>query len=577
MDQRTRQDLDERISIWLSASRDLRLVKRALKSAGVTSKTCRGIDALCKHIAAGAGGVILEESSLTPAAIDQLRTQLRNEPAWSDLPLIVFTSAGEAPGILSQASELVSEVGNVNLVELPIRVPTFLSTVRAALRGRRLQYQSRDLLLQQQQTVQRLGLLTQVANHFLLTDKPKEVVGSVFNKISSHLALEVYLHYLYDPARHQLFLNAVGGVPDEQAIQFQTLSVTDTSICGAVAERRCLIVADDVQRSADPRFRLVRALGLTAYVCYPLVANDELIGTLSFGTRCKRQFKHEELMLMEAVCHQVAVAIQRQRTEEALYDLTQQLDRRVQDRTAQLQETSDQMEAFCYSISHDLRAPLRTIRGFSQAIIEDYASVLDGAGQDYLRRVMSGAEKMDSLIQDLLEYSRIGRSRLIFEEVNLETGVDKVLHQFDEEIELKHARVVIHKPLVSVRGHGPTLEQMLINLLSNALKFISPGVEPEIQIRTTETDRLVRIWVEDNGIGIAPENHLRIFGVFERLHGVEAYPGTGIGLAIVAKGAARMGGRAGVESGVGAGSRFWIELAKAEDADSDSSTRSTSR
>ena len=125
-----------------------------------------------------------------------------------------------------------------------------------------------------------------------------------------------------------------------------------------------------------------------------------------------------------------------------------------------------------------------------------------------------------------------------------------------------HYRNESRRPLPHILGHHATLEQVVANLISNALKFVAGGTQPRIQIWGTESRQSARLWVADNGIGIDPIHHRRIFGVFERLHNSEAYPGTGIGLAIVAKGVARLGGTAGVESSPGQGSRFWVELPK---------------
>lgn len=562
MKQPTRQKWSERILILAPTDPYGRLAREMLEQAKFSTAMCSTIDDVCETIVRGAGAVLIEEEALTPPALRKLGEQLTIQPAWSDLPLIILTTGCDAPHAQLHTEEALAKIGNVSFVERPFRIHTLISCARAALRARRRQYDARDLLQKQEQAVQRLELLADVANHFLLSEKPREIVGNVFDKISRQLGLEVYLHYLFDPLGNQLQLSASGGIPEEVLAPFKSMSLQQSSIAASVVKLRRSIVVEDVQSSSDPQHSLVRSIGLTAYVSYPLIANDDLIGTLAFGTRKSRHFGHEELMLMEAVCHQVSVAIQRKRTEEALYDLTEQLDRRVQERTSQLQETSEQMEAFCYSISHDLRAPLRTIRGFSQAILEDYSNLLDATGKEYLQRVMSGAEKMDSLIQDLLEYSRLGRSKLTFEPIHLEASIDRILLQLEQEVQSKQATVSVRKPLHVVHGHAQTLEQMLINLLTNALKFVRPGVAPQISIWSAEAENHIRIWVEDNGIGIAPEHQNRIFGVFERLHGVESYPGTGIGLAIVAKGAARMGGRTGVESVPNFGSRFWIDLPK---------------
>ncbi len=249
-------------------------------------------------------------------------------------------------------------------------------------------------------------------------------------------------------------------------------------------------------------------------------------------------------------------------SEEMARKINQELERRVDERTNALKEINDQMEAFCYSISHDLRAPLRAMRSFTQVLLEEYAPKLDKTGQDFLQRVGSSAERMDKLILDLLEYSRLGRMELTMSPVPLDRVLEGVLLDLRFEFKEKKASLEAAKPLPIVIGHETVLKQVLFNLISNALKFISWDVAPQIKVwvQTDANPLMVRVWVEDNGIGIAKEHHERIFRVFERLHGVTSYPGTGIGLAIVQKGIERLGGRVGVESRLGKGSRFWFEL-----------------
>lgn len=229
---------------------------------------------------------------------------------------------------------------------------------------------------------------------------------------------------------------------------------------------------------------------------------------------------------------------------------------------ADRQEVVEQMEAFCYTVAHDLRAPLRAMQGFSQALLEDYAGQLDDTAKNYASRIVAAAQRLDTLIQDLLAYSRLTRAELGFGQVSLEAIVQSLLSTFAQEIRTKEAIVDVKRPLPFVMGHTFTVQQLLGNLLSNALKFVAQGVQPRVGIFAEETDQTVRVWIEDNGIGISPQHQERIFRVFERLHPIDTYPGTGIGLAIVRKGAERMGGSSGVRSELGQGSKFWIELKK---------------
>jgi signal transduction histidine kinase len=237
------------------------------------------------------------------------------------------------------------------------------------------------------------------------------------------------------------------------------------------------------------------------------------------------------------------------------------LEQRVNDRTAELAEVNAELEAFANTVAHDLRAPLRAMEGFAIALVDDYGDRLDANGCEYIQHIIESAKQMDTLTTDLLAYSRLGRTNLRVEKIGLKTVTDLALKQLNQEILRRNAEVRVDGGFPFLTGHKTTLVQIVANLISNGIKFVEPGVNPVIRISTEEkADGRVRLWVEDNGIGIDPEMHESIFHVFERLHGVESYPGTGIGLAIVARATERLGGCCGVESQRGSGSRFWIEF-----------------
>jgi len=243
----------------------------------------------------------------------------------------------------------------------------------------------------------------------------------------------------------------------------------------------------------------------------------------------------------------------------------EELETLVKERTAQLEETTDQLNNFCYSIAHDLRAPLRAQNAFATILLEDYGPALGEEGRGFAKRIINAAEKLDRLVQDLLSHVSLSRGDLPLDPVDLSSVVTQVRTDFTEQIHRAHATVTLHSIEGIVSAHEPSLNLVIANLLSNALKYCKPGVSPCITLRTERRDgHLVRLWIEDNGIGIKPEYHERIFGVFQRLHTADTYPGTGIGLALVRKGLERMGGRVGVESELGKGSRFWIDLPRAE-------------
>ena len=236
------------------------------------------------------------------------------------------------------------------------------------------------------------------------------------------------------------------------------------------------------------------------------------------------------------------------------------LEDQVRQRTATLEERNEELEAFAYSISHDLRAPLRTMQGFSEALLEDFGDQFDPTGRDYAERIVAGSRRMDDLIRDLLSYSRVSRSELQLMPVALRPVADTAVAELEAALRARGATVRVAESLPVVHGHPGTLSQVFSNLLGNALKFVPENRPPVIEIATDRRNGMVRVWVIDNGIGIASEHRDRIFRVFERLHSTEEYPGTGIGLAIVRKAIERMGGKVGVDSTPGQGSRFWIEL-----------------
>ena len=246
---------------------------------------------------------------------------------------------------------------------------------------------------------------------------------------------------------------------------------------------------------------------------------------------------------------------------ETIRNLNQDLERRVRERTKELEQSVQELDAFSYSISHDLRGPLRAMRGFADAILEDLETRMETNPRDYARRIAAAATHMDRLIQDLLAYSRLSRAMFLPEPVDLTDVFDEVRIAMADELERRGAQLEADLASVPrVLGHRTTLFQVLTNLIGNAVKFVEPGTVPRVRVGHEEHDGRVRVWVEDNGIGIEPEHREKIFGVFERLHPVDRYPGTGVGLAIVRKAITRMGGDTDVTSEPGQGSRFWFEL-----------------
>lgn len=314
------------------------------------------------------------------------------------------------------------------------------------------------------------------------------------------------------------------------------------------------VCIDDIAKSAlDEDLRAVVAReGIRALAFLPITYEGRLLGKVMIYYDAPHHFTPEELRPVQTMISQVAFAIERQRAGE-------NLERTVNERTASLREAIAQMEEFSYTISHDLRAPVRAMQCYAEVLMEDYGAHLDDNAKKYLDRIIGAGTRMDRLIQDILTYSRLSRREIQLHPVSLDKLAREIVRQY-LDLGSAHADISVEGPLLSVLGHEPSLGQAISNLLSNALKFVAPGTLPKVRLRTEQRNGDVRLWIEDNGIGIKPEYQHRLFSVFERVHPEKKYEGTGIGLAIVRKAAERMGGKVGVESDGLAGSRFWIQL-----------------
>jgi PAS domain S-box-containing protein len=275
--------------------------------------------------------------------------------------------------------------------------------------------------------------------------------------------------------------------------------------------------------------------------------------------------------------------------QRQLADYAANLEKTVEMRTTELRENILHLESFSYTVAHDLRAPIRAIDGFARMILEQCDEVIPENSRHGLERIIRAAGCMDALTRDLLNYTKVATQKVELSLVDPNVVLEDVV-TMNEALREPHATVAIVRPLHPVLAHSTLFTQCVSNLLDNAAKFVAPGVKPRIIVRSeliaptdgnsdatpnanaseatlspeartsAGEDGYVRLWVEDNGIGMDALTREKIFGLFERAREVKRYPGTGIGLAILAKAIQRMGGRFGVESEIEAGSRFWIEL-----------------
>lgn len=559
----------------------------------------------------------------------------------------------------------------------------FAKVMRDLTRERQLQEETKF-------SIDRFRFLSETTRSLLEMRDPVELLNQIYDRVADKFGLEFYFHYLVEPNAQKMRLGAYRGIPMERAKEIEILDYGQ-AVCGKVARDSKPIVVSDVQHTTEPITDLIRTLGITAYACHPLIANGELLGTLSFGTTRFPAFAPEVLSLIRALCDIVAAAITRKRAEERLaerarlldlsrdaivvrdqdqhvvywnhgaevlfgwseaealgknpcellqsipsvpmHELTEVFNRddywegeitqkardgrevvvlatgsmargekgqpmgilhtytditelkrvqrelakaneelndyarnlelAVQERTAHLQETIAELEGVSYSLSHDMRAPLRAINSFAGIILAEAGEKLGPLEKDLLRKSISASERLDRLIRDVLIYTRVARGSVSLAKVDVERLLRQIISE-RPELQAPHVEIDIQTPLGSVFGHEAHLTQCITNLLDNAVKFVAPGNQPRIRIRSESFKGRFRLWFEDNGIGIPRESQERIFGIFQRMHDDKIYPGTGIGLAIVRKAAERMGGSAGLESEPGKGSRFWLQLSEGD-------------
>lgn len=371
-----------------------------------------------------------------------------------------------------------------------------------------------------------------------------------------------------DPERRTLRFAAGRRCPPAWRSSLAALEIgPEGGSCGAAAVRLERVIVRDVMTSpywARHRTDAVR-LGLRACWSTPILSSRGLVlGTIALYAPDPSAPTEAEIRFVDIVTRTAAIAFERDQSEAALRESqaqlaehAQRLEERVQERTARLQETVSELESFSYSISHDMRAPLRAMQSFAQILAEDCGDRIGTEGRDYIRRIIGASDRMDRLIQDVLTYSRATRNEVKLEPVKVEALVDGILESYPH-FQPPHARIEVRRPLAQVIGNEASLTQCLSNLVGNAIKFVAPGVTPQVEIWTETLGGRIRVYVRDNGIGIEPDAHEKIFHIFYQLD--RSYQGTGIGLAVVRKAAERMGGRIGLASTPGQGTTFHLDL-----------------
>jgi PAS domain S-box-containing protein len=496
-------DVSLRILILTPTGNDSLNACLVLAQAGLDAKVCANLTEVSRGIVEGAGAVLIAEEAFTSTETDCLVQALSQQAPWSDIPMVLITAGEDLTQANLRALNIFAPAGNVTLLERPLRPVTLVSSLQVALRSRRRQYQMRNLLAEQQL------VLASIQEAFVTIDHDWN-----YTYVSDHAA-------------------EIAGLSREEMLGRN---------CWELFGDTMKEFRDGLERAMRERIPLTIEHHYARHnQWYESRIFPAPIGISIFT----REITHRKL------------------EEEALKQARDELEDRVEERTAQLKETISELEAFSYSVSHDLRGPLRAMQGYSEFLLEDCAAQLDDNGKEYVRRIIDSAARLDHLVQDILTYGRVARAELEIKPIDLEKVIRDVIQSYPV-LQERDAEIEIVSPMPKVQGHEGSLVQTISNLLTNAVKFIAEDRAPQVKIWTEKRRDRVRVWFQDNGIGVAAEHQERIFKMFEKAPNYRVYEGTGIGLAIVRKAVERMGGKAGVESTAGQGSRFWIELLPAK-------------
>jgi PAS domain S-box-containing protein len=413
-----------------------------------------------------------------------------------------------------------------------------------------------------------------VLERIVQADSLPAVLDSLARWVEGSIHRRAMATILLISPRGESLLSAAGpSCPESWSKYVNGIPVGDgIGSCGTAAFLKQRVVVSDV--ATDPRWAAFRdeALKHNLRACWstPILATDgRVLGTFAIYYPEPGEPAKSELEIVDVVTRTAAIAIERKLVEEELRESRARLEQhaevlesRVAERTAKLRETIGELEAFSYSVSHDMRAPLRAMQGYSDRLLKLHAHRLDDESRGYLDRINRNAQRLELLVRDVLAYSKVSQSEIELVPLDLDAFVLAVASNVPEG-HRDDVKMVVRRPLPLVLGHEAYLSQIFTNLLGNAVKFAAPDRAPEITISAEPQGRHVAVSVRDNGIGIAPEHFERIFQIFGRVYPDKKYEGTGIGLAIVKKAVQRMGGTITVESQLGQGSCFTFTLQRA--------------
>jgi signal transduction histidine kinase len=402
----------------------------------------------------------------------------------------------------------------------------------------------------------RLKLLHEIDRAVAAGESPRAIGGSVVRPLRDLLGVPRVIVNLFDLAAGEVEWLAAAGRRNTRigGVRYSIQLMGDVE----ALKRGEFQLIDTQKLPPGPDVDALLASGVKTYMVMPMIAGGELIGALSYGGETSN-YPEEQLAIAREVATQLAIAIIQARLYERVRGHADELELRVKDRTSELENVNKDLESFSYSVSHDLRSPLRTVDGYARMLEEDYGERLDDEGRRMLAVVRGGARRMEQLIDDLLEFSRLGRQPVRTVAMQLDELVNRVFEEQrglreDGRIDLKSGQ------LGTVDADPILLKQVLANLIGNAIKYSSKREVSRIEVGSMPSPEGAVFFVKDNGAGFDMRYAGKLFNVFQRLHSRDEFDGTGVGLAIVQRVVERHGGRVWADAKVDDGATFYFTL-----------------
>ena len=417
-----------------------------------------------------------------------------------------------------------------------------------------------EKVMQVEQTKKRLAALYQISCNLISIKSSADLVHKFLQSIVETAGYEQANYFSYDDDLKKLNLLDYAGLKDQvldgHREQLNFKLGEKLGWVGIVAQDKKPANIPDTTR--DPNWIVIDKT-IQSALFVPIIFENVLQGVVGLFSDEKNSFSIEDEYNIEVLANVLTISIENRKTEERISHLNSILEQRVNERTAQLAFANQELEAFAYSVSHDLRAPLRGIDGWSHILLEDYYDKLDEDGKESLKYIRSEVQRMGVLIENLLELSRITRKEMHHDIINLSELAQKIIQRLQMEQPRPDMEIAI-QPNIKVNGDGPLLDIVLTNLLNNAWKYTGKRLKPTIEFGQTEEDGQNICFVRDNGVGFDMAYAGKLFGVFQRMHPSSEFPGTGIGLAIVQRIILRHGGKIWANAKVDQGATFYFTL-----------------